>query len=158
MNLANGTPAAQTLLAAFETAARAAAEAEADLRKKMEADILRLERQRAFAYRRLYFMRALAQNIQPAESDEAAIAIGYGVVRTELSWKTESESRAETLSRLAPVIRATFSCLASQLAEPLTEEVVKSLGEFETWYATRFEQSFWMLFEQQIEELPVVER
>ena len=158
MNLANGTPAAQTLLGTFEKAARAAAEAEAELRKKMEADILRLERQRAFAYRRLNFMRTLAQNIQPAESDEAAIAIGCGVVRAELSWKTESESRAETLSRLAPVIRATFLCLASQLAEPRTEEVVKSLGEFETWYATRFEQPFWMLFEQQIEELPIVER
>jgi len=158
MSPAVATPAVQALLAAFETAAGAAGQAEAALRKQMEAEILRLERQRAFAYRRLNFIRILSQNVQSAENDEAAVAIGCAVARAELGWESDSETRAETLSRLAPVVRATFKCVAPGSAKPGAEEVAKTLADFENWYATRFEQPFWKLFEQHVEELPLVER
>jgi hypothetical protein len=158
MSLAIATPPVRILLAAFETAASAAGQAEASLRKQMEAEVLRLERQRAFAYRRLNFMRALSADIQSAENEEAALARGRAAVRAQLGWHSESETRAETLSQLAPVFQATFTCLASTAAEPLAGEVVKVLGDFESWYEARFERAFWALFEQQIEEMPLVER
>ena len=152
------TPGIPTLLAAFETAAETASKAEAALRKQMEAEILRLERQRAFAYRRLNFVRTLSEGIRTAEHEEAAIATGRALVRAELGWESDSETRAETLSRLAPVTRATFACLASAAEEPSTDRVVKALADFEAWYLGRFEQPFWMLFERHVEELPLVER
>jgi len=158
MNLTNGIPAAQTLLGMFETVARAAAEAEAALRKKMEAEILRLERRRAFAYRRLNFMRLLTEAVRVAENDESAVAIGRTVVRADLGWESDSETRAETLSRLEPVIQATFSFLALDTVVPSVDQVMKALDDFEAWYASRFEQPFWILLEQPVEELPLVER
>jgi hypothetical protein len=158
MSLATATPPVRTLLAAFETAASAAGQAEAALRKQMEAEILRLERQRAFAYRRLNFMRALSADIQSAENEEAALARGRAAVCAQLGWHSESETRTETLSRLAPVVQATFACLGSAAPEPPAGEVVTALADFESWYEARFERAFWSLFDQHIEEMPLVER
>jgi hypothetical protein len=124
----------------------------------METEISRLERERAFAYRRLNFMCTLSEGIRAAQSEEAAVAAGRSLVRAELGWESDSETRAETLSRLAAVTQATFACLASAAAEPSVEAVFKALSEFEAWYAGRFEQPFWALFERQVEELPLVER
>jgi hypothetical protein len=157
MSPADATPALQALLAAFETAAGAARETEAFLRQQLEAEILRLERQRAFAYRRLSFVRVLSESIQLAENTEAALAKGRAAVRTELGWHSDSETRTETLTRLAPLFQATFACLGSA-ADASPTEVVKALDAFEAWYETRFEQSFWSLFDQHIEEMPLVER
>ncbi|MGE0849271.1 MAG: hypothetical protein AB7O44_06555 [Hyphomicrobiaceae bacterium] len=149
---------AQALLTAFESEAGAAGQAEAALRKQMEAEILRLERERAFAYRRLNFMRLLCDGAQSAESEEAAVANSRALVRAELGWDEDSETREETLSRLAPVIQATFACLASEAAEPQAENVAKVLADFESWYTARFDRVFWVLFERHVEELPLVER
>ncbi|MBO0765772.1 MAG: hypothetical protein J2P50_14460, partial [Hyphomicrobiaceae bacterium] len=55
------TPAATALLARYEAAARTAQLAEAELRKHMAAELARLVRQRAFAFRRTRLVRALAQ-------------------------------------------------------------------------------------------------
>ena len=146
------------LLVAFEKAAGTAREAESVRRREMEAEILRLERQRAYAYRRLNFMRRLVEAIQSAESEEAAAATGRTAVRAELGWQTDSDTRAETLSELSTVMRATFTCLAATETNPPADQVVKALGDFEAWYQTRFGQVFWVLFEQPVEELPLVER
>jgi hypothetical protein len=158
MSAATVTVPAQALLAVFETAASTAGETEAALRKQMESEILRLERQRAFAFRRLNFMRLLSDGIEAAENEEAAVAMGCATVRTQLGWHSESETRTETLSRLTPVIQTTFACLNPAEAEPPTAKAVEALADFEAWYEARFGQAFWSLFEQQVEELPLVER
>jgi hypothetical protein len=158
MSAVAAIPAVHTLLAAFEAAAGKAGKTEAALRKQMEAEILRLERERAFAYRRLNFMRALADGIHSAKDEEAAAARGRSLARAELGWENDSEMRVEVLSRLTPVIGAAYACLASKDAETHPDDVVKALAEFEAWYLGRFDQPFWMLFEQHIEELPLVER
>jgi len=155
----SATPApAAKLLAAFERAAGTASEAEATMRKQMEAEILRLERERAFAYRRLNFMRALSTAILPAESEEAAVANGRAAVRAELGWENDSETRTETMSQLVAVIQTTFACLTAPAGDRAANDIVQVLSDFEAWYRARFEQPFWMLFDRHVEELPLVER
>ena len=128
------------------------------MRKQMEAEILRLERERAFAYRRLNFMRVLSSGLHPAENEQAAVANACAVVRAELGWENDSETRTETLAKLAPVIQATFTCLTAAAGDRSADDIVLALSDFETWYRARFEQPFWMLFERHVEELPLVER
>jgi len=158
MSLSAAPAPATAVLAAFEKAAGTASEAEAAMRRQMEAEMLRLERERAFAYRRLNFMRALSSGILPAENEQAAVANGCVVVRAELGWENDSETRTETLARLAPVIEATFACLTAAAGDRAADHIVQALSDFEAWYRARFEQPFWMLFERHVEELPLVER
>jgi hypothetical protein len=151
---------AAALIAELEVAATAAQQAENALREKMAQEVARLERRRAFAYRRLNLMRTLAPAIASAESEEAAVAKGLAILRTELGWTYDSETRKETLTRFEPVVRATFAGLVPGEAEtPVTAaDIHKELSDFETWYETRFERPFWALFDQEIVELPLVER
>src|SRR5262245_45307951 len=78
------------LLAEFEAAARAAQEAEAALRNEMVAEVARLERQRAFAYRRLNLMRPVTEAVAAAANEETALANGLATLRAELGWDSES--------------------------------------------------------------------
>jgi len=158
MSLSAAPAPAAELLATFERAAGTASEAEATMRKQMEAEILRLERERAFAYRRFNFMRALTSGIQPAESEQVAVANGCAVVRAELGWENDSETRTETLTKLVPVIQTTFAWLTAATGDRSADQIVQALSDFEAWYGARFEQPFWMLFERHVEELPLVER
>jgi hypothetical protein len=120
--------AAEPLLATFETAAAAAGQAEAAVRKRMEAEIAATERDRAFAYRRLNLMRTLARAMAAAETGEIAVGRGLGAVRAELGWEAESESRTETLGRLAPVVRAAFASITQGThEEPASVDVAGAL-------------------------------
>jgi hypothetical protein len=145
------------LLAELESAARAAQEAEAALRKQMVAEVARLERQRAFAYRRLNLMRPVTEAVAAAANEEAALANGLATLRAELGWDSESETRSETLARFADVVRAIFASCAETEEAPAAE-VSRALAAFESWYAARYRRPFWTLFEQYIPELPLVER
>jgi hypothetical protein len=152
-------PAAAALLAMFESAAAAAGRAEAALRERVEAEVAAAERARAFAYRRLNLMRMLARAIAGAESEEAAVGRGLAGVRAELGWDSDSDTRAETLSRLATVVRAAFASLAPPHdAEARAIDVPQALADFEAWYERAYDRSFWALFEQEIAEMPLVER
>jgi hypothetical protein len=152
-------PPAQDLLATFEAAATAASRAEAALRKRMEAEIAAAERDRAFAYRRLNLMRTLARAVAHADSEEAAVGRGLAAVRAEIGWDSDSDTRSEALSRLAPAVRATFACL-----QPVQErdapglDVAQCLADFEAWYERVHGRPFWGLYDRHIEEMPLVER
>jgi hypothetical protein len=152
-------PPAQALLATFEAAATAAGKAEVALRKRMEAEVAAAERERAFAYRRLNLMRTLARAIGPAESEEAAIGGGLAAVRAELGWESDSDTRSETLSRLAPIIRTAFASHSpAEDGEVAGADVAGILADFEAWYERAYGRPFWALFEQEIAEMPLVER
>jgi hypothetical protein len=152
------TPAARTLLAEFEAAATAASQAEAALRKRMEEEVAGLEKDRAFAFRKLNLMRAVASAVEAAETEEAAVARGLAAVRAELGWDRETETRAETLSRFGGVVRATYAVLAPSEAEAAPAvDVAKTLADFEAWYAETYNRPFWALLEQPAAEIPLVE-
>ena len=105
-------------LNALELAAEKAAKVENDFSRASAEHAKVLERERAFAYRRLNFMRAVAEAVAGAESKEAAIAAATAAMRTELGWSGDSEApeieyhRATVLSRLVPVARQAFASVA----------------------------------------------
>jgi hypothetical protein len=153
------TPAAQALLAKFEAAAVSAKEAEAALHKRMAQEIARAERERGFAYRKVNLLRALIDGVASAKDDKAAIANGTVVLRAELGWENDSDTRSQTLGRFAPVLQAIFAGLESPEAETDPESgVASALADFEAWYEETFKRPFWVLFDREIEELPLVER
>jgi hypothetical protein len=153
------TAPAQALLATFEAAATAAGAAETAIRKRAEAEIAAAERERAFAYRRLNLMRTLIRATAAAETEEEAAGRGVAAVRAQLGWDADSATRVETLGRFSPVVRAVFAGLApTEDGKTRTADVAGTLTDFEAWYERTYGLSFWRLFEQEIAELPLVER
>lgn len=148
----------QAFLADLKAAAIAANEAEGALRKRMAEEVGRLERERAFAYRRLNVMSEVASAVASAENEEAAVASGTAVLRVELGWETDSDVRSETLARFATVVRALFEGLDVPEQESTTCDSVEALRAFEAWYESSYGRPFWALFDQEIAELPLVER
>jgi len=150
------TPSA-SFLDALKTAADGAAAAESEFRRHAADRIKALERERAFAFRRLNLMRALADAVASAESEEIAVANGLAVLRARLGWSSDSDARSEVLSRFAPVAAAVFAYLAPPDEETPAADVGGALQEFEAWYAAMRGTSFWTLFEQYVAETPVVD-
>lgn len=143
--------AASSFLAALKLAADDAARAEDDFRREVADRTKRLERERAFAHRRLNFMRAVADAVAGAEDEAVAVAAANAVVQARLGWASDSEARTEVLDRFMPVSKAAFVSLDSG------EDVVAALREFEDWYLDTRGSPFWALFETYIPETPRVD-
>jgi len=146
-----------TFLDALKQTAAAAEKAEADFRRDFAARVKALEQERAFAFRRLNFMRAVAGVIASAESEELAVASARATLQEKLGWGTDSEARAEVLTHFSAVARAAFASLAPPEAEAEEADVGQALAGFENWYAATRKSSFWALFEQHVAEFPVVD-
>ena len=162
---------APSFLDALKLAADEAARAEDEFRRQMAARAKALERERAFAYRRLNFMHAVAEAVAAAESEEIAVAAALAVLRTKLGWSSDSEARAAVLARFAPVAQQVFAALApvgeeagppgagegegAPAAEPAG--AVAALAAFEAWYRDTHPNPFWSLFEYYMPETPVVD-
>ncbi len=147
-------PTTALFLDSLKEAAVKAETAEAAIRRELTERIKSFEHERAFAYRRLNFMRALADATAAAESEEIAVANALAVVRAKLDWSSDSEARTAVLSRLVPVAQAMFSRLTPPEKLP---DIGKALADFETWYGETHEQPFWVLFEHYIPETPRVD-
>jgi len=147
----------QAFLDHLKAAATSAHEAENALRKRMAEEIARLERQRAFAYRRLNLMNEVTKAAASAENEDAAVARGLAVLRTELGWTSESETRKATLERFERVVRAAIAGLSSTETAESAPDIADELSGFETWYESTYGKPFWVLFDQEIQEIPLVE-
>lgn len=147
---------ATALVADFEAAAKSAQQAEEAARKKLVDEIARLERQRAFAFRRTRLVRALATAAVGAETEENALAAQRRAVREELGWTGESEAYGAILDRLQPVGRALWQCACG--AEGSTPaNVNEELQAFEASFEASHGKSFYVLFDQYAPEVPVVD-
>ena len=134
------------------------ATAEADFRREIAERIKALENERAFAFRRLNLMRAIAEVVAGAEGEEIAVAAATAVLRAKLGWSTDSEARDTVISRFAPVAQAMFASLAPSDDEDAPKpDVIASLADFERWYAENYPAPFWILFENYMQETPVVD-
>ena len=152
------TPAARTLLAELEAAAKSALAAEDQLRKSLSEQIKRLERQRAFAFRRTRLVRALADAVHATEADDQDLiwAEQRRAVREELEWSGESKAYDAILVRLRAVGGAVSGFVRSP--EPQATSVVLSeLDKFETWFEEEHGKSFYALFDQYVQQVPVVD-
>lgn len=142
---------ASSFLDALKAAADGAARAEDDFRREVAEKTKTLERERAFAHRRLNFMRAIADAVASAEDEAIAVAAAGAVVQAKLGWASDSEARSEVLDRFMPVSKAVFADSDS------SEDVVAALRGFEDWYLDTRGSSFWALFETYIPETPRVD-
>jgi hypothetical protein len=151
------TPSALALVAEYEAEAKTAQVAEAELRKTMAAQIARLERQRAFAFRRTRLIRALAKGVgAEALEPEEIWRAQRQAVSDELGWTATSEAYDTILTRLEPVARAVSQRLAAVEGE--RPAVVKpELEAFEAWFEGAHGKSFYALFDQYVSEVPVVD-
>jgi len=147
-----------SFLDALALAAEQAARAEDGFRREVAERTKALDRERAFAHRRLNFMRAIADAIASAESEEIAVAAAMAVMQTKLGWASESEARASVLSKFAPVAQKIFASLApTDDEETPPPDVVGALAEFEAWYRESHPDAFWTLFEHYMPETPRVD-
>ena len=150
------TVAAASFLEAFKAAAARAQAAEAQYRQEAVQRVAQLEKERAFAFRRLNLLNALAEVTGRAENEEAAITDGLALLRERLSWSTVDEARSEVLSRFAHVVVAVARAV-TQPQDASPGPVPDALAEFEAWYLDQRRNPFWILFEQELPDLPLVE-
>lgn len=146
-----------TFLDDLQVAARAAEAAETTFRREMATRIAALEQARAFAFRRVNLMKAIAEVVAAAESEDMAVAHALATLRSRLGWDADSEARAAVLTRFASVAQAVFASLMPAKGEAGEADVGTALAEFETWYAKTYPTSFWALFETYISETPRVD-
>jgi hypothetical protein len=154
------TPAATALLATYEAAAKSAQAAEEELRERMAAEVARLERQRAFAFRRARLIRALAQHAGTADAEpEEAWRAQRQAVRHELGWIEPSDAHDKILTLLEPVARAVRACVnGGEGRDGATAAAVqKELAAFEAWFEDAHGTPFYTLFDQYFPEVPVVD-
>jgi hypothetical protein len=147
---------ASVFLDGLKDAADRAVKAEEDFRRSIAARTKALETERAFAFRRLNLMRAVAEAIAPAENEEAALAAATATLRARLGWSSDSAARSETLARFAPVAKAMAAEAKPEIPEK-TVDMADALAEFEAWYAATHPVPFWVLFENVMQETPVVD-
>lgn len=147
---------ASSFLDALKLAADDAARAEDDFRREIAERTKALERERAYAFRRLNFMRAIAEAVADAEDEAIAVAGANAVMQTKLGWASDSEARTEVLDRFVPVSRAVFACLDPEETAP-PSDVVAALRDFEAWYSGARGSPFWLLFENYMPETPRVD-
>jgi hypothetical protein len=149
---------AASYLDALKLAADQSAVAENEFRSQIAARIKDLEKQRAFAFRRLNLMKEVSGVVANAESEEIAVAVATAVLRAKLGWADDSEARMEVVSSFAPVAQAMFASLAPTESEDEEKpDVIRALAEFEAWYAETHPNPFWILFENYMPETPVVD-
>jgi hypothetical protein len=150
-------PVAAALVADFEAAARSAQQAEEELRKKLAAEVARLERRRAFAFRRTRLVRTLAVAGIDAEDEEAGLAAQMRAVRDALGWSGESMAYSAILDAMQPLAKAVWQCACGPEGAASASAVNKELEAFETWFEAAYGKPFYVLFDQYVPEVPVVD-
>jgi hypothetical protein len=150
--------AASSFLDVLKLAAEQASAEENKLRSEIAERTRALESERAFAFRKFNLMRAIADVVSGAESEEMAVAGATAVLRTKLGWSSDSEARDAVLVRFVPVARAIFaSAVPSEDEDAPAPDVIETLVEFERWYRDTHPNPFWKLFETYMPETPVVD-
>jgi hypothetical protein len=145
-------------LDALQAAADDAEAAEAAFRRNAAARIAALEQERAYAFRRVNFLRAIADAVSVAEDEETAAAHANAALRTRLGWTSDSKARSAVLTHFAPVAAAIFLAYAAEAdREAGRADVRAALASFEAWYAETHAKPFWALFEHYIPETPLVD-
>jgi hypothetical protein len=142
-----------TWLETLTAEARAASTAEIEYQKAAAARAAELREARAFAWRRLNLMRAVAGAVRGAEDETAAAAAGRAAMLREVGWTGATQTQRDVADRFAPVVLAVWAATRPDVADDGT---AAALAGFEAWYAERGTQ-FLALMEREIPELPLVE-
>jgi hypothetical protein len=113
-----------------------------------------LREARAFAWRRVNLVRAVAAAVTGARNEEAAVAAGRGAMLRAVGWNGATQAQRDVAERFAPVSLAVWTATRPEAADG--GEAAAALADFEAWYAGRG-TPFLALMEREIPELPLVE-
>jgi len=145
-----------SLLGDLKAAAEAAKSAEMDFRQEAARRIAALEKERAFAFRRLNLMQVVAKAVHSAESEEIAVANALTMLGARLGWNSGTKLRASVFAHFSPVALAAFRVVAPDSEGPAAD-VREELAAFENWYAETWGTAFWNLFENPMPDTPRVD-
>ena len=160
---------ATTYIERLQQAAEKVQSVEVAYRREAATRIATLERERAFAFRRMNLMRAVADAAKPQMDDssdlaeqtgeEIAVARALALIRVRLGWSSDSETRDATLAHFAPVVIALHRASVDddQNMADETPAIDEALNSFETWYEKAYCVSFWMLFDNPMPDTPRVD-
>jgi hypothetical protein len=138
-------------------AAEKAAVAEKKFRREAGEAIKLLECERAFAFRRLNFVRAVASGIKGSENVELAIAGAVSILQSQLGWPDgHTDAQSMICNRFTPVAETIFASMQPS-EQPCKDEVTAALAAFESWYSSTHSTPFWVLFEHPMTETPRVD-
>lgn len=138
-------------------------------RREAATRIATLERERAFAFRRMNLMRSVAEAAKPQVEDnsdlagqrgeEIAVARALALIRVRLGWLSDSEARDATLARFAPVVIVLHRALVGEDQDMPdgSQAIGEALDRFEIWYEEAHGVSFWELFENPMPDTPRVD-
>ncbi|MEK1855533.1 MAG: hypothetical protein AAAC48_27645 [Phyllobacterium sp.] len=161
--------AATLYIEGLQRAADRAQSAESAYRQEAAARIKILERERAFAFRRMNLMRSIAETVRAKVEDntgaeertgeEIAVAGALALLRVKLGWSSDSEMQDATLAKFTPVTVALYRAFSSEHQETPnpSPDISETLIRFEDWYEEAYGISFWMLFENPIPDTPRVD-
>ncbi len=146
-----------TYLQSLQATAEAAEEAERAFRVEAEAKAKALAAGRAEAYRRVNFLRSLAETLNGADDPDGAVRYAQAYLRTRLGWDEDTPARQEVLARFAPVAQAIHAALKEVSPEGEAKDAPTAMAAFEAWYLETRETPFWYLFQHYMQETPLVD-
>lgn len=147
-------PVADDFLDQLQRAAHDAGVIEENTRREALQRIKATERARAFAYRRLNLVKAVAEAVAGAKDDAEAAARGAAAMLREVNWTGASKTQREVADRFLPVVAALRGAGGEGQAPPAPAD---ELAHFEQWYRENRDGEFLTLMEVEVVELPLVE-
>lgn len=142
----------------LDHAARSASIEEEDYRREAMEQIKLLERQRAFAFRRLNLMRAVAASLAEAKDEAEAAACGSAAFLRELNWNGATERQREVVDKFLPVVIALWQMRDdAAVTDSEVNPAGAALAEFEKWFSENRNAPFEALMDTEVLELPLVE-
>jgi hypothetical protein len=141
----------------MEQTAIAAQREEIGFRESIAAEIAKRERARQFAFRRLDLARSMTAAAGGAKGEEEAVTRQLAAFKRELDWHSETEARTRILDQWRPVAQAVWCNVDPNAEAAAVGDVQEAMLAFESWYEKEQGQPFLMLFDHEIEEMPVVE-
>lgn len=146
--------------------AREKAVAEQAFRKEAALRAEELRQERAFAYRRLNLLRAVAAGVGGAGDETEALAAGRRILMREAAWTGAlTEAREEVARQFEPVSLAVWQAVRAEPEEGAARDddddaqpdAGAALAAFEAWYEDARGGAFLGLMEREVLELPLVE-
>jgi hypothetical protein len=140
-------------LDSLDAAARAASTAERGWQAEAARRAAELKVERAFAWRRLNLVRAVAAAVRAAEDEPTALAAGRAAMLREVGWTGATEAQRQVAEAFAPVVVA----VRAATAEEGGADPAAALAGFEAWYAEARGAPFLALMDREPLDLPLVE-
>lgn len=145
-----------SLLDELSARASEAGVAEQQYQKEVARRVAELKEARAFAWRRVNLLRAIAAAVKDAKDAEQATAAGRKCFYREVGWNGATQNQREVCEGFEPVVLAVWTATREENPGD-ADKVEQAFDEFETWYVETRQSPFLALMERDIVELPLVE-